>query len=43
MTQQQYPHSAPVDELAMLVRRLVQFLRKAAPDNDLADQALEGR
>lgn len=40
MTQQQYPHPAPVDELAMLVRRLVQSLRKAAPDNDLADQAL---
>ncbi|MFD2755966.1 hypothetical protein [Comamonas terrae] len=30
-----------VDELAMLVRRLVQSLRKAAPDNDLADQALD--
>lgn len=41
MTQQQYPHPAPVDELAMLVRRLVQSLRKDAPDNDLADQALD--
>lgn len=41
MTQQQYPHPAPVDELAMLVRRLVQSLRKAAPDNDLADQTLD--
>ena len=30
-----------VDELAMLVRHLVQSLRKAAPGNDLAEQALD--
>ncbi|EED68383.1 hypothetical protein CtesDRAFT_PD3393 [Comamonas testosteroni KF-1] len=33
--------SHKVDELAMLVRRLVQSLRKAAPDNDISDQALD--
>ncbi|WP_053284510.1 hypothetical protein [Comamonas testosteroni] len=30
-----------VDELAMLVRQLVQSLRKASPGNDLADRALD--
>ena len=30
-----------VDELAMLVRHLLQSLRKAAPGNDLAEQALD--
>ncbi len=33
--------SHKVDELAMLVRRLVQSLRKAAPGNNLADGALD--
>ncbi|WP_326999511.1 hypothetical protein [Comamonas testosteroni] len=32
--------SHKVDDLAMLVRRLVHALRKAAPGNDLADQAM---
>lgn len=29
------------DDLAALVRQLVRTLRKAAPDNDLADKALD--
>lgn len=34
--------SAPaVDDLAMLVARLVRALRKAAPDNELSEQALD--
>jgi hypothetical protein len=37
----QTDNSSKVDELAMLVRRLVQSLRKAAPGNELADQALD--
>lgn len=32
---------ASVDDLAALVRRLARSLRKAAPDNDLPDQALD--
>lgn len=34
-------HQRTVDELAMLVRKLVHQLRKAAPGNDSADKALD--
>ena len=30
-----------VDDLAIMVRRLAQALRKAAPDNDLSGKALD--
>ena len=30
-----------LDEMASLVRKLVQALRKAAPSNDLSEQALD--
>ena len=33
--------TASVDELAALVRRLAQSLRKAAPGNELPDQAVD--
>lgn len=33
--------AASVEDLAMLVRRLVQALRKAAPDNELAKHATD--
>lgn len=40
MTQAQKPTPISMNVLAMLVRRLVHALRKAAPGNDLADQAM---
>lgn len=33
--------SASVDDMAALIRRLVRDLRKAAPDNDLSEKALD--
>ena len=37
----QTPEEKAMDEMAMMIRKLVRALRKAAPEHDLPQQALD--